>query len=93
MRISLKFKPMLQALGFENLVQLKYDVPLNPWIPDPHQKRVAEMTLRTMQIAIRPFTKSTMGTGLGLSAEKMEDIMLQVSKDVSNTDVHGYMSV
>lgn len=93
MKISLKFKPMLQALGFENLVQLKYDVPLNPWIPDPHLKRVAEMTLKTMQIAIRPFTKSTMGAGLGISTERQEEIMAQVSKDVSNTDVHGYMSV
>lgn len=93
MKISLKFKPMLQALGFENLVQLKYDVPLNPWIPDPRQKRIAEMTLKTMQIAIRPFTKSNMGIGLGYSADKLEEIMAQVSKDVSNTDVHGYMSV
>lgn len=93
MKISLKFKSMLQALGFENLVQLKYDVPLNPWIPDPRQKRVAEMTLKTMQIAIRPFTKSTMGMGLGISSERQEEIMAQVAKDVSNTDVHGYMSV
>lgn len=93
MKISLKFKPMLRALGFENLVQFKYDVPLNPWIPDPRQKRVAEMTLKTMQIAIRPFTKSNMGMGLGYSADKLEEIMAQVSKDVSNPDVHGYMSV
>lgn len=84
---------MLRALGFDNLVQLKYDVPLNPWIPDPRQKRIAEMTLRTMQIAMRPFTRNTMGTGLGVGTDRMEDIIARVDKDVVNTDVHGYMSV
>lgn len=93
MKISLKFKPMLQALGFENLVQLKYDVPFNPWIPDPRQKRIAELTLRTIQIAMRPFTESTMGVGLRVSADEMENMLAQVSKDVTDTNVHGYISV
>lgn len=84
---------MLKAQGFDNVTQIKYDVPLNSWVPDPKLKRLGEMTLRTMHIALRPFTMSTIGSGLGYSTEQVDEMLLNVVKDTANPDLHAYISM
>lgn len=89
----LKFKSMLEKIGFEDIAQIRHDVPLNQWVPDPELQKLSEASYKNIVIALRPFSTSTLGYGLGWATEQIDVLLEEVRKDLENTDFHCYVPV
>ncbi|KAJ4422908.1 hypothetical protein N0V82_002435 [Gnomoniopsis sp. IMI 355080] len=89
----LKFKSMLEEVGFENVVQIRHDVPLNQWVPDPELKKLGDASYKNITLALQPFSTSTLGYGLGWTTEQIDVLLGKVRKDLENTDFHCYVPV
>lgn len=89
----LKFKSMLEKVGFEEIVQIRHDVPLNPWVPDPELRKLGEASHKNIVLALQPFSISTLGYGLGWTTERIETLLADVRKELDNTDFHCYVPV
>lgn len=84
---------MLEEVGFEEVVQIRYDVPLNAWVPDPELKKLGGAAYSHIVFALRPISMSTIGSGLGWAAERVDALIGEVRKDLENTDFHCYVQV
>lgn len=89
----LKFKSILEEVGFEEVVQIRHDVPLNPWVPDPELRKLGEASHENIVLALQPFSVSTLGYGLGWTTERIDTFLGDVRKELDNTDFHCYVSV
>lgn len=84
----MKFKPILEEIGFSNVVQIQYQTPLNPWIPDPQMKRLGELSQKVLLQVLRPFSIATIAAGLGYTIEEVDKLLIDVRRDFVNTDLH-----
>lgn len=81
-------------MGFVDVVQFHFHVPLNPWVPDPEMKQLAEMAHRVLTMnALRPISMGLLGAGLGWSASRIDALVAELMKDLSNPDFHIYVPV
>lgn len=82
---------MLEDLGFVDVVQLNFQVPLSQWVPDPELKKLGDMVQKVLvDNALRPISMGTLGAGLGWSTSRIDALLVDVVKDLANQDFHVY---
>lgn len=88
-----KIKPLLERIGFQHIVQIEYEVPMNTWVPDPEMKRLGDVASRFLLQYIVPLTRSTVGVGLGWDTQQIETLIEDLRRDLLNTNVKTYLSM
>lgn len=73
------------------MVQIKYALPITPWIQDPESKRLAELAQQVIIQLIRPFTIATVVRGGIWRLDEVDEKLQGVRKDFSDTDLHCWM--
>lgn len=89
----LKFKSMLAEAGFEEIVQMRHDIPLNQWVPDPEMKKLGEASYKNIVVTLEPLSMTILGHGLGWTSEQIDILLKEVRKDFENTDFHCFVPV
>lgn len=81
---------MMSEVGFVDVVETKFKWPINRWPEDEKDKELGawnnENASRVLESAtLAPFTR-----GLGWSVEEVTDFLVDVRRDLKNTDIHAY---
>lgn len=85
-----EYKRWMEEVGFQNVQQLNFKLPINTWPKDKLLKELGKWNLINMVdglegYTVRPFTKI-----LGMSMEEVENLMTEVRKDLHNRAMHTY---
>lgn len=62
-----KYKGLLPKAGFENVVERKYAVPVNPWAPGKQSRAMGEMNKANIIASMPPLSMVILPKGLGVS--------------------------
>ncbi|KAK4101315.1 S-adenosyl-L-methionine-dependent methyltransferase [Parathielavia hyrcaniae] len=87
------YKQQMVDAGFENVVQIDYKWPTNPWPKDPKHKEIGAWTQANIMQALQALSIMSFTKGLGWSVIEVETLLAQVRRDVKNKDVHAYWPI
>ncbi|KAK4120503.1 S-adenosyl-L-methionine-dependent methyltransferase [Parathielavia appendiculata] len=87
------YKQQMIDAGFQNVVQVDYKWPTNPWPKDPKHKEIGAWTQANIMQALQALSIMSFTKGLGWSVIEVETLLAQVRKDVKNKDVHAYWPI
>lgn len=84
---------MLEATGFQNVVELKYAVPTNTWPPGRQSQRIGAMQKANTLQVIDVYSLGVFTQGLGWSKDALDRLLSEVRKDIENTRIHSYSTL
>ena len=85
-----RYKEWAVAAGFENVVELRYKWPQNPWPKDPALKELGKWNMINMLNGLEGFTLRVFMKILEMSRAETEVLMMEMRKDVQNRKIHAY---
>ncbi|KAI2633198.1 S-adenosyl-L-methionine-dependent methyltransferase [Hypomontagnella submonticulosa] len=89
----LEYRNMLEATGFQNIVELKYAVPTNTWPPGRQSQRIGAMQKSNTLQVIDVYSLGVFTQGLGWSKDALDRLLAEVRKDIENTRIHSYSTL
>ncbi|KAI0907064.1 S-adenosyl-L-methionine-dependent methyltransferase [Ustulina deusta] len=90
----LQYKRLLMEVGFKNVTERKYAVPVNPWPPGKQLQRIGSMMLLNINTIIEPMSMPIFTGILGWSPDAVESLLAEVRKELSDVDsMHAYMTL
>lgn len=87
---AVKYKEWMEQIGFENVRELKYKIPINTWPKDRFMKRLGEWNLINMIEGLEGYTMRLFTTVGGMSVGEVELLLMEVRKDLHNKKIHSY---
>ncbi|KAJ9665077.1 hypothetical protein H2201_004737 [Coniosporium apollinis] len=84
------YKKWMIEAGFVDVVEIKYKWPQNTWPKGKRDKELGMWTLANILEGLQGFSLALMTRFLGLSAEEVELLLVDVRKDMRNRDIHSY---
>ncbi|KAK3681550.1 S-adenosyl-L-methionine-dependent methyltransferase [Podospora appendiculata] len=85
-----KYKSWMEEVGFVNVVEQKLVIPGNPWPKGADMKLLGVWQMTNFLEGIHAVTMTIFTRGLGMSAEEVELLLVDVRKDIKNLGVHFY---
>ncbi|KAI1367762.1 S-adenosyl-L-methionine-dependent methyltransferase [Xylaria arbuscula] len=90
----LDYKPLLTEVGFKNVTERKYAVPLNPWPPGKRLQKLGSMMNTNLNIILEPISMPIFTEILGWTPDAVESLLADVRKELADVDgMHGYMTL
>ncbi|KAI0010235.1 S-adenosyl-L-methionine-dependent methyltransferase [Xylariaceae sp. FL0662B] len=89
----LEYKPRLQEQGFQEVHERKYAVPINTWPPGKKIKKVGAMMTSNFLTVIDALSAPLMTGTLGWSHRRLESLLNEVRKEVSDTRIHSFVTL
>lgn len=86
-----RYKTRLEKIGFKNVAQVNYSALISPWIQEPEARKLGELCQRVLLQLIRPFTIMTIVAGGLWTMEEMDEKLVDVRKELMNTDIHAWI--
>ncbi|KAI0003510.1 S-adenosyl-L-methionine-dependent methyltransferase [Xylariaceae sp. FL0662B] len=87
---AVKYKGWFEEAGFENIKEEKFAVPGNTWAKGADQKELGFMQMENILEGIHGMSMTLFTKFLGMSAEEVELMLVDVRKDLRNRDIHFY---
>ncbi|KAF9770066.1 hypothetical protein IL306_012431, partial [Fusarium sp. DS 682] len=87
--VASQFKPMLEDVGFINVVEIKRKIPMNKWPKDPGYKQLGDWCHHMLDTGIEGISMALL-TGFGLPVDEVQVILAKARKDLKDTSIHGY---
>lgn len=88
-----RFKGQMLDAGFVDVVERKYALPGNPWAKGEDQKMLGMMQMENILDGLHGMSIGLFTKMLGMSAEEVELMLVDVRKDMRNTKIHFYYIV
>lgn len=88
-----KYKRQMQEAGFVDVEEKKIALPGNPWAKGEDQKMLGTMQMENILDGLHGFSIGLFTKMLGMSAEEVELMLIDVRKDLRNTKIHFYYIV
>jgi hypothetical protein len=88
-----KYKDMLVAAGFEDVVERRFKWPSNSWPRDPKYKEIGMWQLANTDNGLEGWTLALFTRGLGWTQEKALALCAKVRNDIRNPKIHAYWNV
>jgi SAM-dependent methyltransferase len=85
-----QYKEWMLAAGFENVVQLEFKWPQNPWPKDPKMKELGRWNMVNTLEGLHGFSIRLLTRELGMTIGEVEVLLMEVRKDVQNRKIHAY---
>ncbi|KAF4784277.1 hypothetical protein HER10_EVM0006341 [Colletotrichum scovillei] len=86
-------KPLLEEVGFEDVVVTKYKWPLNAWPKDPHYRELGIWTLENMLEGLEAWSMAPFTRALEWTKEEVNVFLIGVRNELKNKNMHGYIPV
>ncbi|KAH8839531.1 hypothetical protein MCOR27_004758 [Pyricularia oryzae] len=86
-------KQRLVDAGFVNIVTREYKWPMNTWPSDKKQKEFGSLVLANLEEGIQGMTMAMFTRVLGWTKEQVELFLVDVRKDIRNTNMHVYYPI
>ena len=84
---------MVEAAGFEDVVQQQFMWPENTWPKDKKLKEIGQWTLANMDGGLEDISMALFTRGLGWTAEELEVFLVDVRREMKDTRIHAYFDV
>lgn len=88
-----RFKSQMLDAGFTDVVERKFALPGNPWAKGEDQKMLGMMQMENILDGLHGFSIGLFTKMLGMAAEEVELMLMEVRKDLRNTKIHFYYIV
>lgn len=86
-------KSLLQAAGFEGVVEKEYKWPMNRWPEDKKLREIGMWTLENLGSSLFGLSVALFTRGLGWSVQQLEVFLVDVRKEMQNTKFHAYWPI
>ncbi|RDW84508.1 S-adenosyl-L-methionine-dependent methyltransferase-4 [Coleophoma cylindrospora] len=87
------YKQQLEDAGFVNVVQVDFKWPLNRWPKDPKFKELGMWTNENFTGSLSGISMAICTRMLGMTKEETEAFLVDVRKDMMNTNMHAYFPI
>jgi hypothetical protein len=84
------WKTMMEAAGFEDVVETIYKWPTNRWPRDAKYKELGTWSLLNMDQALEPATLAPLTRALGWSKEEVLVLVSKARRELRDTNIHAY---
>jgi hypothetical protein len=91
--VAASFKGMLEAAGFEDVVEERYKWPSNTWPRHRNFKDLGMWTFACLDGGLEGLSLALFTYGLGWTKEETLVLCSQVRNDLRNTRIHAYFEV
>ncbi|GKT49674.1 putative methyltransferase tdiE [Colletotrichum spaethianum] len=85
-----QWKQLMEAAGFEDVVETIYKWPTNRWPRDAHYKEIGMWSLENMDQALEPATLAPLTRALGWTYEEVIVLVSKARKVMRDPTVHAY---
>ena len=85
-----RYKEWMEEAGFENVAELRYKWPQNPWPKNRDLKVLGQWNMINMLNGLEGFTLRVFMKILEMSREETEVLMMEMRKDVQDRRIHAY---
>ncbi|KAL7915274.1 S-adenosyl-L-methionine-dependent methyltransferase [Trichoderma velutinum] len=86
-------KSIYERVGFVDVHERKFKVPLNGWARDPDLKVIGRMMETNMQMGLSAFSLGLFNRVYGRTPEEIEVSLVEVRRDVSDPSIHAYLPI
>ncbi|CAK7207605.1 hypothetical protein SEUCBS139899_010415 [Sporothrix eucalyptigena] len=93
MLVTPKLAGMMREVGFVDVVEERYALPGNPWPKGKEAKTLGLWQMTNFLDGMQAITMTVLTKGLGMTPTEVELLLMDVRKDVQNTNVHFYIPV
>lgn len=93
MLVTPKLAGMMREVGFVDIVEERYALPGNPWPKGREAKTLGLWQMTNFLEGMQAITMTVLTKGLGMTPAEVELLLMDVRKDVQNTNVHFYIPV
>ena len=88
-----KWKEMMEAAGFESVVEVVYKWPTNRWPRDKKHKELGMWSLANMDQALEPASLAPLTRALGYTKDEVLVLVSKARKVLRDTSVHAYWPI
>lgn len=88
-----KYKRQMEEAGFVDVVEKRVALPGNPWAKGEAQKMLGTMQMENILDGLHGFSIGLFTKMLGMAAEEVELMLVDVRRDLRNTKIHFYYVV
>ncbi|KAI0486769.1 S-adenosyl-L-methionine-dependent methyltransferase [Xylaria cf. heliscus] len=89
----LEYKRLLTEVGFKNVTERKYAVPVNPWPPGKQLQKVGSMMALNINTILEPMSMPVFTDVLGWSPDALESLLTEVRKELADVKMHAFMTL
>jgi hypothetical protein len=86
------YKRWLEEIGFEDVVEINFYAPMNPWAKGKYFKQVGALMSEMYLKGIEGLSLRVIGA-LGWTAEEIREFLVKVKKDIQDPAVTAYVLV
>jgi hypothetical protein len=88
--VAQQWKPLMEATGFQDVVEVVYKWPTNGWPLNPKDKELGRWSLRNMEQLLEPALLAPMTRVLGRSREETMFVAAKARKVLRDPKVHAH---
>ncbi|OJJ51970.1 hypothetical protein ASPSYDRAFT_52715 [Aspergillus sydowii CBS 593.65] len=88
-----KYRQIMTASGFENVVEVRYKWPQNGWPKDDHRKTLGLWNMVNTLNGLHGFSARLCTQILGMPMAEFELLLMLCRKDIQNTNIHAYWPI
>ncbi|KAL7963415.1 S-adenosyl-L-methionine-dependent methyltransferase [Trichoderma compactum] len=88
-----KLKSIYERVGFVDVHERRFKVPLNGWAKDQGLKEIGRLMEMNMQMGLSAFSLGLFNRVYGRTPEEIEVSLVEVRRDVSDPSIHAYLPI
>lgn len=88
-----KYKKYLEDAGFEDVHEIKFAWPSNPWARGKHYKTLGMWNLQNMSEGMHGISMAVLTRGLGMKPAEVEELVVRAKKDLADRKIHCYAPI
>jgi hypothetical protein len=85
-----RWKGWLEARGFEDVTEVVYKMPCNPWPKDQRLKLIGAFEMENLLYGLSGMVTRLFSKALKWSPEQVEVFLVNVRKEIKNRNIHCY---
>jgi hypothetical protein len=89
----MKYKKWMLDAGFQNIEEKKFVVPAFPWAKGKKNKELGALQMANNLNGVYGLTVTVFTKGLGWTKEEIEVFLADVRRDMTDKDIHSYITM
>lgn len=88
-----RFRPLLQETGFEHIRETRNGALTNACYPGKKLQRLGHLMTQNWLLILEGLTMPVFTQGLGWSPDEVKSFLIDVRKEIGNTQYHSFMTL
>jgi hypothetical protein len=85
-----KYKQMMPDVGFEDVVEQRFEWPIGTWAKGSHYKKIGAWFREDLSMGLEGFATVALTRVLGVKKEEVDELIKGAKEDIENQDIHRY---